>query len=106
MHTFFQFFLELQHFILTKVAQGDTESNGAELEGTTSCDQSSVKSRQTVKSIKLLRQQDEEYASLLGTVFDTVINAFTSLVKEMETSLVQCIVSSVKTKCYGLKQEK
>ena len=62
--------------------------------------------RSRIKSIQVLRQQDEEYASLLGTVFDSVIEAFTSLVKDMEGSLVQFIVNSVKSKCYSFKQEK
>ena len=72
----------------------------------TSRDLSPIKSRLPFKSIQFLREQDKEFASLLGTAFDSVIEAFTSLVKEMESSLVQFLSNSVKTKCYGYKQEK
>ena len=98
----FQFFLELQHYILTTAIEGESASQ-AESE---TPDLSTSNTRSRIKSIQVLRQQDEEYASLLGTVFDSVIEAFTSLVKDMERSLVQFIVSSVKSKCYSFKQEK
>ena len=103
-----QFFLELQHYILTSCADGHT-NKGVESEGASSSsshDLSSDKSRLPIKSIQLLRQQDHEFASLLGTAFDSVIEAFTLLVREMEASLVQFIVNSAKTKCYNYKQEK
>ena len=43
---------------------------------------------------------------MLGTVFDSVIEAFTSLVRDMEDSLVQFIVKSAKSHCYPFKKEK
>ena len=100
-----QFFLELQHYILTTSIEGE---NAATLPGSDKIPHlsASSNSRSRIKSIHILRQQDEEYASLLGTVFDSVIEAFTSLVRDMERSLVQFIVSSVKSKCYSFKQEK
>ena len=98
-----QFFLELQHYILTKSIE---EESTSETESASPDLSSQFSARTRVKSIQLLRQQDEEYASLLGTVFDSVIEAFTSLVRGMESSLVQFIVSSVKAKCHGFKQEK
>ena len=92
-----QFFLELQHCILTMSfnREGDDSQTFSEMP-----------SLSVTKSIQILRQQDEEYASLLGTVFDSVIEAFTSLVRDMESSLVQFIVNSVSSRCYGFKQEK
>ena len=100
-----QFFLELQHYILTTSIEGE---NAATLAGSDKTpDLSSLSNTHSrVKSIHILRQQDEEYASLLGTVFDSVIEAFTSLVRDMEGSLVQFIINSVKSKCYSYKQEK
>ena len=106
MYNFFlQFFLELQHYILTTCAEGHS-AKGEESKGTTSCDLSADKSHLPVRSIQLLRQRDEEFASLLGTAFDSVIEAFTSLVREMGESLVQFIVNSTKSHCYSYKQEK
>ncbi len=99
-----QFFLELQHYILTSSIEGENATLAESDE--TSPDLSASNARSRVKSIHVLRQQDEEYASLLGTVFDSVIEAFTSLVRDMERSLVQFIVNSVKSKCYSFKQEK
>ena len=100
---FLQFFLELQHYILTSSIVGESTSQ-AESDTPDLSTSNAHKSR--VKSIQILRQQDEEYASLLGTVFDSVIEAFTSLVRDMENSLIQFIVNSVKSKCYCFKQEK
>ena len=103
-----QFFLELQHHILTTYAErgtGGDQTTEPDAE-TIPSDDSPPKSRLPVKSIQVLRQQDEEFASLLGTVFDSVIEAFTSLVREMEQVLAQFIVNEMKTKCYSYKHEK
>ena len=102
---FFQFFLELQHYILTSCVKGDT-AKSAVSETANFEDLSLIKSHLQVKSIQALRERDREFASLLGTAFDSVIEAFMSLVKEMEASLVQFVVNSVRSKCYNFKQEK
>ena len=59
-----------------------------------------------IDTLCVLRQQDPEFASSEGAAFDTVIEVFSSLARDMEATLEQRVISTVQAKCKKYKKEK